>query len=198
MESSSEEVPTRVETVTKPAIDGQKKRSWEEATNEFRRVTDRLGHEIDHGVLETVVALNVLGVNTVQSCEGHLDHGTGAPYIDVAAKDTLELEDRFYEMFGKEEMREEMERISGEIARRNLTERAKLMELLGAFYDNRKAPYDRRLIVQSMGLGRSRIESQGADLQEIAPPAVKQQRLGEYQEEMRAFTTFLKQRYFSR
>ena len=29
------------------------------------------------------MALNALSVNTVQSCEGHLDHGTGAPYIDI-------------------------------------------------------------------------------------------------------------------
>lgn len=33
--------------------------------------TDKLGTPIDPGIFETVVALNLLGLHTLQSCEGH-------------------------------------------------------------------------------------------------------------------------------
>jgi len=49
-------------------------------------VTDGLGKEIDQGIFDTVVALNVLGIPTRQSCEGHLEWGTGAPWVDIQAK----------------------------------------------------------------------------------------------------------------
>ncbi len=47
--------------------------SWEEAEALVRRITDGLGCSIDEGILEIVVALNLLGFPTCQSCEGHLE-----------------------------------------------------------------------------------------------------------------------------
>ncbi len=44
---------------------------------------DKLGKKVDAGIIETVVVLNLLGMPTTMSCEGHLDHGTGAPWVDI-------------------------------------------------------------------------------------------------------------------
>lgn len=45
--------------------------SWEEAEAFMRHITDGMGSSIDEGILETVIALNLLGFPTCQSCEGH-------------------------------------------------------------------------------------------------------------------------------
>jgi hypothetical protein len=71
------------------------------------------------------------------------------------------------------------------------------MTYLAQFYERRVVPYDRRLIIEGLGLGGSRIASQGADFQEVTPTDVRRQKLEEYQEEMRAFTIFLKDIWFS-
>ncbi len=67
---------------------------WTETSEKFSRVTDRLGKHIDKGIFDTVVALNILGFDTEQSCEGHLDHGLAYPWIDI--RHTVE---EHYELF---------------------------------------------------------------------------------------------------
>src|SRR5258708_6661208 len=44
---------------------------------------DRLGTPLDPGIFETVVMLNLQGFPTLQSCEGHLDHGCFYPWVTV-------------------------------------------------------------------------------------------------------------------
>ena len=56
--------------------------SWEDAEAFARRLVDRMECPIDEGILPTVVALNLLGLHTCQSCEGHLDYGALYPWID--------------------------------------------------------------------------------------------------------------------
>ena len=56
---------------------------WIEISEKFSHVTDKLGKHMDKGILDTVVALNVLGFDTDQSCEGHLDHGLPYPWVDI-------------------------------------------------------------------------------------------------------------------
>jgi hypothetical protein len=56
--------------------------SWEEAEAFARRITDGLGCPIDEGMVEIVVAFNLLGLPTCQSCEGHLDDGLPYPWVD--------------------------------------------------------------------------------------------------------------------
>lgn len=57
--------------------------AWEETAERFRKTTDKLGKSIDEGIFETVVALNVLGITTRQSCQGHLEWGLPYPWIDI-------------------------------------------------------------------------------------------------------------------
>jgi hypothetical protein len=50
---------------------------------EVSRWVDGLGERVDPGIKDTVVALNLLGIPTVSSCEGHLDHGRTLPWVDI-------------------------------------------------------------------------------------------------------------------
>ncbi len=57
--------------------------TWTEAIIYFSRATDKLGKKIDKGILETVVAMNVLGITTDMSCEGHIGWGVPYPWIRI-------------------------------------------------------------------------------------------------------------------
>jgi hypothetical protein len=62
---------------------------------------------------------------------------------------------------------------------------------------NKHVRFDRLLVVHPRDTtGRSRLESQGADFQNVAPLEQRQRKLAEYQEEMQAFMVFMKQIYF--
>ena len=49
------------------------------------KITDALGIPVDEGIKEAVVIFNAVGLYTSGSCEGHLNHGLPAPWIDVKA-----------------------------------------------------------------------------------------------------------------
>lgn len=189
---------------------------WEQKKGEIDGIKDRLGKGLDEGIKETVTSLQVLGINTTQSCEGHLEWGVGAPWVEVAAPESerlSRLEEQAQRTFQEAEAALETEgHITDEIAtkfdeahtlrrevkRINLVEAAKVMPLLETFYQNRQdTPFDGRLTLSFLSHGSSRIESQGAAFQETASSEIKQQKLAEYQEEMRVFTSFLKNKYFS-
>ena len=87
--------------------------------------------------------------------------------------------------------------IENEIILRNLVERKKLIQLLEGFYTNRKVSFEKRLITKSMSYGWTRLQSQWADFQEVETnEKVIKQNLIKFQKEMRAFTVFLKKKYF--
>jgi hypothetical protein len=56
---------------------------WQEISERVSRIVDALGRPVDPGICEMVVALHAHGVHTLASCEGHLDHGVAAPWIDI-------------------------------------------------------------------------------------------------------------------
>lgn len=187
---------------------------WEQKSKEIDGIKDRLGKGLDEGIKEAVTGLQVLGINTTQSCEGHLEWGIGAPWVEVAApqsKQLIQLEEQAHKTFQEAEAVfeneghftdeitakfDEAHALRQEVKRLNLVEAAKVMPLLGAFYKNRQdTSFDKRLILSFLSNGRARIESQGAAFQETAPSEIKQQKLAEYQEEMRAFTKFLRVKY---
>ncbi len=66
-----------------PAKKSEKEQQWQEFEEKFKKETDGLGYEIEPGIFDAVVALNALGINTRQSCEGHVDRGRIAPWVDV-------------------------------------------------------------------------------------------------------------------
>lgn len=60
-----------------------KQEKWENMSLEVDSWCDGLGYPIDPNIKEVVVALNVLGIPTRQSCEGHLDRACPYPWVDV-------------------------------------------------------------------------------------------------------------------
>lgn len=74
--------------------------TWEQGCAEVSKLTDKLGCKVDAGIFDAVVTLNLLGLRTCQSCEGHLDYGLPYPWIDFetdefpAFKQALEDADR--------------------------------------------------------------------------------------------------------
>lgn len=179
---------------------------WQATAEQLSHTTDALGKGIDPGIFEAVVALNALGIPTVASCEGHLERAIAAPWIDVEPPEVLPLRQQLRELQDQEGVQrtpgatylpsEAVTHLRQEIKARQLATRRQLLAALDAFYRDRWVPADRRLIITSREwLGRSRLECQGTDFQEVAEPATRQQKLVEYQQEMWAFTTHLRARY---
>jgi hypothetical protein len=169
----------------------ERRRRWQEAVEAVEHITDKLEHPVDKGVRETVAALNIWEINTTGSCEGHDDRGELAPWIDIEAKEVAAL-DKELENTNDEEV---SRLITEDIERKNLVERRKVIDLLDEFYRDRHVPFSRRLVIEGMARGWSKLQSQGADLQRIEPDQMRKQRLQEYQEEMCAFTDFLKEKF---
>lgn len=189
-----------------------RKERWQELTETFSRTTDAIGCSIDEGILETVVALNAVGINTQASCEGHLDHGTAAPWVHIGAADALplarqihmkqkqaqEAESRGASLEERSKLHEETQEASRASKRLNMVERMKLMSYMDRFYAEHSVSCDGRLVLHTYGwTGVTRLTSQGADCQDCREAEERAAKLQEYQQEMQAFTTFLKQVYFS-
>ena len=190
----------------------EKEQQWQKMADHFAHITDKLGKRIDAGILDMVIVLNLLGIHTRQSCEGHLEWGTGSPWVDLEVPGLDDEEQVVRDALKEAQKQKEQGHLSQEdikqlfqaarqlrtvVKHKHLEGRRKVMAYLAAFYDQRSIPYDVRLIIQAQGMGRSRIESQGADLQDTAPLDDRQQKLQEYQEEMQSFTAFLKEVWFS-
>lgn len=65
----------------------RKEKKWNQFEERFKTETDRLGYGIEKGIMDTVVGLNAVDINTYQSCEGHVDRGRITPWVDVSAPD---------------------------------------------------------------------------------------------------------------
>lgn len=187
-----------------------KQRRWNDAALMVEGFRDGLGLKVDEGIKETVVALIVSGFKTRQSCEGHLNRAIAAPWVDIQVEGTEELQSQVNQAFNDAEAAERAGKSNDELdelfSRANtlhkeaqrpmLKEASRVMELLNVFYSNRQVSNDRRLTINPFG-SFFRIESEGSFLQDIANDQTKNEKLQEYQEEMRTFTAFLKERYFS-
>ncbi|GCE50542.1 hypothetical protein EI42_04362 [Thermosporothrix hazakensis] len=183
--------PGRPPRTTHPEKQQQAKwNRWNSIKERLTKAVDGRGRGIDAGILETVVALNALSLHTVASCEGHLgpngeDEGTPYPWFEIEA-DPASLEGL--------PSGTEIE------IRQHLLARAKLQLLLDDFYRSRFVPLDQHLVIQGLVLPGSvpmtRVEPQGAGLQDIRSPEEKRHALVTYQQEMRDFTNFLKERFW--
>lgn len=200
-------------------VNGRKKRAmiatpeqrWQALLATFTAVTDAKGKPIDPGILEAVVALNALNISTSGSCEGHLEWGTGAPWIDIRAPGIQEEDrqaglaltdarrQRDLQQLPLEEIAKRMSaalELKKRVELKHLAERSKAMSYLTIFYQNRHVPYDRLLIAHG-AVGQTRLESQGAGLLPLLTLEQRRQKLAEYQEEMHAFACFLKAAFFA-
>ncbi|MFL5702321.1 MAG: hypothetical protein ACJ8AG_05760 [Ktedonobacteraceae bacterium] len=153
---------------------------WSDIEEKFKHVTDRLGRPIDDGIFKTVVALNVLGISTRMSCEGHLDHGLPYPWADIEPETQSETKREISEAEAPEYRKRAM-----------LLLQQKLFLYLSEFYDNRTVRYDRIIALHQLG----RLYSHGGDFLELLSQDERLNKLHEYQDEMNAFTEFLRATY---
>lgn len=178
--------------------------SWEEARAFAGRIADRLGCPIDDGILETVVALNILGFRTCQSCEGHLEGGLPYPWIDFETGECP----AWYEQAQKDVCREGQSAEEEEAAINRLMEQfaeyhhpdhlyTRLTALLDTFYESKAdVPEDWRIILHCMQPGYYRLCSAYGYAADEWPETARAANLARGQVEMQAFTTFLKQQIF--
>lgn len=174
-------------------------------------MTDSIGRPIDSGILETVIALNILGITTNQSCEGHLDHGRPYPWITFITPAAVKLAKQSAAAFTQAIQKKEQEHCQDDVLqpiydkanqlklqaeRLHALDQQKILDHLIAFYSVRHAPFDCQLIIYTRVSGTSRLESQGAATIISQSPEIQQQKLKMYREEMLAFTAFLKNVYF--
>lgn len=173
-------------------------KSWQEATHEATRFTDRLGRGLDPGIRDTVIALNMLGVSTTQSCEGHLDHGRPYPWVTFDSAEAKALFQQSGVAFANEQF-EDAHALKHRAEAEQAYDQRKVIEALTAFYATfRQVPQDRMLIVYARYAGTSILEPQGAMCLIGQSHEVQTRKLAEYQAEMHTFTTFLKRVYFHR
>ncbi len=174
----------------------------DELKNKLYTTSDKLGKPIDPEILDTVVYLNFLGLRTVASCEGHLDHGLPTPWIDIeseeAEKLSIELkkvnQERddppgyadtrkpYYQKAKK--LWNKRNEINAPLAR-------KIIDLLDEFYQNHQSHADEGLIIHRLGFG-FRLTNQGSIIEFHKDETEKADNLIRYQKEMKAFTEFLK------
>ena len=60
----------------------EREANWEKKLQEVRGYKDGAGNEMDEGILETVIALNLLDISTIQSCAGHIERGM-MPWVQI-------------------------------------------------------------------------------------------------------------------
>lgn len=174
--------------------------SWEDAEAFVRRMTDGQGCPIDEGIVETVVALNLLGLPTCQSCEGHLDDGWPYPWVDFetdefpAFKQALEEASR--EGLSPEEGEArgaQLVALAATLPSRGVLY-ARLEELLCTYYRQYPAiPEEWRLVIQWSSPILFRLMPYCGYEAAIWPAEMRAENLKRAQAEMRGFTTFLKE-----
>ena len=129
-----------------------KQRLWQRKLAAVGRLTDGLGKRVDSGMKETIAVLQLFGLHTRQSCEGHLTWGEPAPWVDIASPEasTVAMRRRALcetlETF--EEDHNDYERVSNELRdvmqeekKLEAMELQKIVPYLDAFYRERQVPY---------------------------------------------------------
>ena len=61
----------------------EKQTQWTQQLQRIEGLKDGLGKSVDEGIKETVAAMQLLGILTRQSCQGHLNWGEAAPWVRI-------------------------------------------------------------------------------------------------------------------
>lgn len=167
--------------------------AWAATAQALTAQTDALGRDIDRGIRDTVIALQLLGLNTFSSCAGHPGRLTGGPYVmfqSVGAKE------RFAQLqaLGTGPADPTYQQLREALVAANMEERQKLLPLLDAFYRRRQVAFGDRLIIQGISAEASRLKVQGIELMYIESKVERRTRLRKAQTEMQAFTGFVTNR----
>ena len=180
-----------------------KEAAWESKRKEIEGYADALGYGIDGKIKESLVALNILGLPTSASCEGHIDRGISAPWVEISAPN--EPEERFvgeketYQKIAEKYgiTSEDVKRSNNhqawveaeiETSKNDETERYKKWQgeneklmvkaegLIQEFYKNRKASEGDRIVIDKYGAGIFRIHNGGEDYKNVPENISEEQR----------------------
>jgi hypothetical protein len=127
---------------------------------------DSQGRPIDLGIMGTVLYLNVHGIRTISSCEGHLDRGLAYPWVRVPTEDHGKLVE-VLTAFNREH--EE---------------------------DGEQAMDRTLVVVSALMADMCILQNFGAACQNEREPQRRAQKLAEYQREMQSFAEWLRDRFF--
>jgi hypothetical protein len=182
-------------SIYKEKNESEKNILWKNKRAEVETTADRLGLGVDEKIKESVVAFMAHGFTTSASCEGHLvepgkrEHGLPFPWVDIYAPEPEGWRDS---------QGDKQESLNQEWRVKNFEQQKKMMKFFEEFYTNRETPFDARLSFRNIGIyGGFRVQSFGAEMTSILTPEEKKEKLNLYQEEMKDFTLFLKNKFLS-
>lgn len=213
-------------TNTKREDCSKKEKLWNSMAAQVDSWIDALGKPIDPLIKETVIVLNLLGFKTSQSCEGHMDWGNSYPWVsfDIDDSDTeplsqerAEIRDKIkkkqQELMQKHpnpsgvnvaaedpeliSLRERSKKLGDQMERLPRIKFIRLKDLIDKFYKKHTENYDRTLFLSDSVGSQYWLISIGSHWQVTRDAGSKLKKLLEYQEEMRLFTKFLKNYYWS-
>lgn len=184
---------------------------FQKMKRKLKRTGDRLGRPIDEGIFDVVLYLNLLGIETEASCEGHLDHGVAAPWIDFvppASKQytTLQKEARVcWEQLiaardeGEpssviEKIQQDYTSIHDEISLLLRDSLKPLVELLNEFYQDHNTRYEHMLMLHN-SYQFVRLSHVGELFQDLRGKDQRKKHLIHYQKEMQEFMSFLRMKW---
>lgn len=159
---------------------------WDKLTLEVEQIADGLNHPVDKGIKDTIIAFKAYEIPTSGSCEGHTEenHGLPYPWVDIEVDEPKDWEE--------DEAKQKLWR------NKNLLEQQKVINLLQEFYQDRNSPMEARLVFENFGIyGRFRIRSMGADVMDLLTEEELKAKSLLFQEEMKDFTEFLKNKFFT-
>jgi len=164
-----------------------KQKALKRAFEEVEKLTDKLGTPIDPGIKETVALLRAMDFPTDSSCAGHTNEdgkGYGTPHVRIYSPAPKGWwEDRYNQQL-REQWRQE-----------NLKHRARFQPLLEEYNKSRNVSEDIRLRMRDIGrFGAYTLENGKTHKFNTDEDIIAQ--IKAFQNEMKAFTEFLKKKYF--
>lgn len=201
-----------------------RQQQWNLFSDEVKTWVDSLGLPIDSEIEETVVALNLLGIPTIASCGGHLDHSFAYPWIDIrqdtseincleieeeSISNQLSLEEKYLEeLYPDFSWPERWERSEAQLLLALFKQKFEIRNQLDAL---RESPfksinlmlmkfYQSRVVVYDriLVIHSGRLQSIGSAWEPLRSTEEREAKLIEYREEMKSFTEFLKVCFFEK
>ena len=171
-------------------ITADKQRLWDSTKHDI--ISRGAGHkpyEIEEGISDTVVALQLLGIPATQSCEGHIKHDSIFPFVIFESPKEMEINNLKTE--------DEYKRSVALIEQDAQSMRDRLQSLLDEFYASKEYnPYhyeiteiqkNRIYMLAPNGIAKT-TQKQEAEYKKII--------LDESRKKLAEFTEFLKEKYF--
>lgn len=179
---------------------------WARLERKFKHVTDRMGMPMDHHIVPVVVALNALGLETSQSCEGHLEEvGRCYPWImfDVTEAEQFKAKaleiaykhaDEVPRRYTAEEYGELLRLV--DLQKKQVSQARRAIDhYLELFYAEHEPIKPEARIEVMEGVDFYLIQPEGLEDQSGRRKDARKRHLAIYQQEFQAFADFLKQRY---